>query len=700
MKGYFTVVFALLGFLFLGGSFSHASASTPPSCVITYPHSNAYYQAGSDMMIRVYSTGKGGSDSVERGISKVEFFVDEVLIGETTEGPANTYSFLWENVEAGTYRITSSATNDQGVSFTSAGVLVTVGTDAMVSRGLSAGKGKYLGNIISYRGPRNDYLQLWNGVTAENSSKWGSIEGTRDNMNWSGSDEIYNFAENNHLMYRYHAIAWGSQYPTWIESLSPNIDVTEFRGEVEEYMAGMAARYTYIDQIDVLNENLYLNTWNGDEHASGTPYFREGLGGPGETGYDWAIWLFEKAREYFPNSKLVLNDFELENNPDGIREMLGLVEVLRDRGLIDGFGTQAHTFNVDPMADNPGVLEDRISLMASGGVPVYVTELDLAGQNSTEASQLHSYKQLFPVYWEHPDVAGITLWGYVEGSTWKNGTGLLNADGTKKDAMLWLEEYMAAQPNVGYPHVGEEVESDGNLVSNGEFDMGTAGWSIQNNNDANGTMEVVSTSGLSGDNALKICPETPGTENWHVQVRHETPIVAGKEYDITFSAKAEAARPLDVAVQMDGGAFTNYFEASAELTTNAAEYNYSFTADDTDNIAKLKFYVGNDATCLFIDNVSFVEVDDSTPIFGPSVETTNFFKAWPNPVVNELLLEEIQEFGGSETFYTIYAMDGIMVEKGSFRDKTSLSLDGLQSGVYFLQLKNEGNIQNVKILKQ
>jgi GH35 family endo-1,4-beta-xylanase len=115
--------------------------------------------------------------------------------------------------------------------------LVIVGNEAVIARGLSAGKGKYLGNIIGYGSARSDYLELWNGVTAENASKWGSIERTRDNMNWSGSDNIYNFAETNHLMYRYHAIAWGSQYPSWIEALSS--DVTAFRAEVEEYMAVM-----------------------------------------------------------------------------------------------------------------------------------------------------------------------------------------------------------------------------------------------------------------------------------------------------------------------------------------------------------------------------------------------------------------------------------------------------------------------------
>ncbi len=39
-------------------------------------------------------------------------------------------------------------------------------------------KGKYLGNIIAYSTPSN-YTSLWNQVTSENGSKWGSIEGTK-----------------------------------------------------------------------------------------------------------------------------------------------------------------------------------------------------------------------------------------------------------------------------------------------------------------------------------------------------------------------------------------------------------------------------------------------------------------------------------------------------------------------------------------
>jgi hypothetical protein len=178
------------------------------------------------------------------------------------------------------------------------------------------------------------------------------------------------------------------------------------------------------------------------------------LGGPGETGYDWAIWLFEKARFYFPNTRLILNDFELETNSAGRAEILDLVKVLRDRGLIDGFGTQAHHFNVDGILAS--TLRNALNGMAQSGLPVYVTEMDLKGKAPSEANQLTSYKTAFPVYWDHPAVAGITLWGYVEGSTWSAGTGILNSDGTERSAMTWLKSYMDGLPDVGYPFNGPD----------------------------------------------------------------------------------------------------------------------------------------------------------------------------------------------------------------------------------------------------
>lgn len=431
--------------LLMGVFFSYfmvMGQSTPPTCVITAPHCNAYFKEGTDIMIRVYSSDLGGTQT-GGSIKNVEFFKNDIKLGESATAISYNYTYLWKNVPAGTYRITAKATDNDNIVFTSAGVIITVGTKAAVSKGLSANKGKYLANVNSNN--RTDFMTYWNGITSENGCKWGSIEATRDIMNWVDADKSYNLARDNNLCFRYHVLAWGSQYPAWITTLTP----ADFQAEMEEYMAAVAKRYPLIDNIDVLNENLYINSWDKKEHAPGTPYFRAGLGGPGVTGYDWAIWLFKKARHYFPNAKLVMNEFEVETGTAALKEMLAVVKVLRDSALIDGFGIQSHYFTLD---GTPGTtLQNSLNAIVKSGLPVYVTELDLKGNPATEAGQLSTYKALFPILWNHPAVAGITLWGYVEGSTWSAGTGLLNSTGTERSAMTWLKSFMAGLPDVGFP---------------------------------------------------------------------------------------------------------------------------------------------------------------------------------------------------------------------------------------------------------
>ena len=62
-----------------------------------------------------------------------------------------------------------------------------------------------------------------------------------------------------------------------------------------------------------------------------------------------------------------------------------------------------------------------------------------------EDSQYLMYREKFPVLWEHESVAGVTLWGYVSGATWKTGTGIVESNGTERKAMKWLRSYMASE---------------------------------------------------------------------------------------------------------------------------------------------------------------------------------------------------------------------------------------------------------------
>ncbi|MFC2129415.1 endo-1,4-beta-xylanase [Bacteroidota bacterium] len=663
--------------------------NTLPSCVITAPHNNAYFMEGTDITILVYSSDLGGTYT-GGSVTKVEFFVDDTILGETSTETSHTYSYIWTDVPAGTYRITAKATDNEDSVFTSAGVLVTIGSSEVQSIGISGGKGKYLANIIKGN-VRGDFNTYWNGVTAENSCKWGSVEGTRDVMNWTGADIAYKHAKDFHMSFRYHALVWGSQYPSWITTLTP----TEFQEEMEEYIAAAAARYPLIDQIDVLNENMYLNTWNGEEHAPGTPYFREGLGGPGVTGYDWAIWLFEKTRSYFPNAKLVINDFELVTNSNGLDEILDLVKVLRDRGLIDGIGTQSHYFNVDGISTSK--LQNALNAMAASGVPIYVTEYDLKGSSQTEASQLSSYKTSFPVYWSHPAVAGITLWGYVEGETWAEDTELINKDGSERSAMTWLRSYLAELPDIGYPFDGidEIVDTVENILNNGEFDTGSFPWQIDNYETGSGSISIVSDANMSGDYALQICTSAPGTERFHVQVSQNARFTSGKSYEISFMAKADEPLTIAVSMQKAGDPYTQYMEEEVNLTTEDQYFSFPFdpVVSGTDN--KLKFFLGLNTSCIYLDRVIFREIEE-TGI--QQAENIQSMSVYPNPVKSGLVTIE-NSSGEVITSVELLDLKGAMVKTvRPGQSKSEVEVSSLLKGMYFVRIHTENAVVSKKIV--
>jgi endo-1,4-beta-xylanase len=209
--------------------------------------------------------------------------------------------------------------------------------------------GKYVGNVLSTTDTVFD--TYWNQATPENSGKWASVEGTRDVMNWTQLDYIYNYTRTRGIPFKLHVLVWGQQYPTWMDPLVTTMNNTllsaevreaarvEIREEVEEWIAACATRYPGTELIDVVNEAL-----NGHAPA---PY-RDALGGAGATGWDWVIWAFEKARLYFPNAELHINDYNVINNDGTTTSYLGLINVLKDRGLIDGIGEQAHFYATTP----------------------------------------------------------------------------------------------------------------------------------------------------------------------------------------------------------------------------------------------------------------------------------------------------------------------------------------------------------------
>ena len=301
---------------------------------------------------------------------------------------------------------------------------------------LAKGKSKFLGEGYS---PDQAYRfeEYWNQVTPGNAGKWGSVERTRDVMNWSELDLAYALAKDNGFLYRHHVLVWGNQQPEWIETLSSE----EQLAEIEEWFAAVTERYTDIDYLEVVNEPLH-DPPNQDDNGGGN--YINALGGSNDlygTGWDWVIKAFELAKQYFPDStKLMLNDYNISNSGSNTTAYLNLIGLLQERDLIDCIGIQGHTFST---RGSMSTITSNLNRLAETGLPIIVTEMDIDGgtNDPTELDQLNEYKRIFPTFWEHPGVIGITLWGWRPGC-WIPNAILINTNGSERLAMEWLSTYV------------------------------------------------------------------------------------------------------------------------------------------------------------------------------------------------------------------------------------------------------------------
>ncbi len=317
---------------------------------------------------------------------------------------------------------------------------------------IAEGCDKFLGNVSTARPPSN-FADYWNQVTLENNGKWENVEPNRDQMNWGPVSEAYNYCKQKKFPYRHHTFLWNEQYPkSWFDKLS----ASEKKAEVEELIKEFGQKFPETDFIDVVNESI-----------DKSPAWKDALGGDGKTGYDWMIWGFEMCRQYIPKAKLAINEYYCEYDTSRVRKYLKIINILKERNLIDCIGIQTHDGETKKGYEM-GVLKQCIDTLATAGLPIYSTELDLAG---TDEEQLEWYKKIFPIIWEHPAIRGVTLWGWTD--SWlldlsKPKDARLIIDGRERPALKWLREYVSQHKTATKIYsirIFSPNEADNNLLS-------------------------------------------------------------------------------------------------------------------------------------------------------------------------------------------------------------------------------------------
>ena len=149
-----------------------------------------------------------------------------------------------------------------------------------------------------------------------------------------------------------------------------------------------------------------------------------------------------------------------------------------------------------------------------------------------------------------------------------------------------------------YPPVTPPPTPPGNLVPNGDFELGLAGWRLNNEGDANLIWETVSNNVASGRQCLHSIPGAtlPGDATGQSATLISRPIPAspGRHYTLSMRMKADADMTSGVSVYAAGAAsglpVQSPFPITPAVTTTWTEISQSFVLPN--NFSALSLCVG------------------------------------------------------------------------------------------------------------
>lgn len=273
----------------------------------------------------------------------------------------------------------------------------------------------------------------FNLVVAENDTKMCNVYPNPNEFNFSSVDKFISLAKKNTQAIRWHTLVWHSQSPEWIfkDENGEKVSKKILENRLKNYIYTVGKRYAKdICSVDVVNEcisdkNFVLR--NGAEHSKWYDILGE----------DYIDNAFFWAKEAFPNSSLVINDYNLETNPAKRMGMYNLVKGMLKRGVpVDTVGLQMHINLENPPINE---IEQTFLLFASLGLKVIITEMDVSvykdfepGKESESKKeytkellqkQAERYVKLFECFKNQAKqgiLTDVVFWGISDRFSWKN----------------------------------------------------------------------------------------------------------------------------------------------------------------------------------------------------------------------------------------------------------------------------------------
>ena len=248
----------------------------------------------------------------------------------------------------------------------------------------------------------------FNMVVAENSMKAVSIHPSKGVTNFSGPDNLVQFAEDNTIKVRGHTLVWHNQNASWICTGDRKTSLENMKYHIETVMSHFKGKVCHWDVVNEAFEGgaLRNSAWMQS------------------IGNDFIDSAFVYAHAADPDCKLFYNDYSTSHINTKSTAIYTMVKRMKQNGIpIDGVGFQSHQSTSDGSSTFYSKLKENFTRFAELGVEIAITELDVKG--SDFSAQANVYSDYLRVALEMPEVKTYLIWGVRDQDSWVSPTPLI-----------------------------------------------------------------------------------------------------------------------------------------------------------------------------------------------------------------------------------------------------------------------------------
>ncbi len=250
----------------------------------------------------------------------------------------------------------------------------------------------------------------FNYAVHENALKWYDCEREPGVVDYSTADRIWEICHELNIPMRGHCIFWEKEefVMPWLKGMNND----DLRAAVNRRAYGVTEHFKgRIEEFDLNNEMIH-----GD-------FFRRRLG------YGIINEMAYLARQGNPDAVLCVNDYGILDIGGNVEAYIIQIKNLLATGVpIGGIGCQGHLSIPYQSITPTSHVQKTLDRLAQFNLPIKITEcLFIYDDEETRTREL---QKLLPIYFAHPGVEGILMWGFWAGANWKPNAAMWRKDWT------------------------------------------------------------------------------------------------------------------------------------------------------------------------------------------------------------------------------------------------------------------------------